>query len=141
MRKATGMGDGVAQGITSLARGVGYGVKGIMTKPIEGAQGGGAAGCMQGVVKAFIGVVVEPLSGCLDFMALSVSGICTSCSNYFESFDHNQKFKRCCLPLAIKGDDILTTYDVHAARGQVWLQLQFSHSSVGVHCVQPGSDW
>lgn len=118
-RKITGVGDGVVQGTTSLARGVGYGVKGIVTKPIDGAQDGGATGCIQGVLKGFIGVVVEPLSGCLDFMALSVSGIGTSCSNCFEAFEHDQKFDRYRLPRAIKGDGVLTPYDLEAARGQV----------------------
>jgi len=61
-------------------------------------------------------------------MALSVSGIGTSCSNCFEAFDHDQKFERYRLPRAIKGDGVLTAYDIHAARGQVWLQLQFSQS-------------
>lgn len=109
----------MVQGTTSLARGVGYGIKGIVTKPIDGAQGRGAAGCIQGVFKAFVGVVTEPLSGCLDFMALSISGIGTSCANCFEIFDHDQKFTRYRLPRAIKGDGILTPYDLYAAQGQV----------------------
>ncbi|KAG0604101.1 hypothetical protein M758_10G145000 [Ceratodon purpureus] len=129
-RKVTGVGDGVVQGTTSFARGVGYGVKGIVTKPIDGAQDGGAAGCIQGVFKAFVGVVVEPLSGCLDFMALSVSGIGTSCSNCFEAFEHDQKCDRYRLPRAIKGDGVLTPYDPHAARGQAILQLAQGNDDV-----------
>lgn len=119
------MGDGVVQGTTSFARGVGYGVKGIVTKPIDGAQDRGAAGCIQGVFKALVGVVVEPLSGCLDFMALSVSGVGTSCSNCFDFMDHDQKFERYRLPRAIKGDGVLTPYAPYEARGQVWLIFTF----------------
>ena len=119
-RKITGVGDGLIQGTTSFARGVGYGVKGMVTKPIDGAQDSGAAGCIQGVFKAFVGVVVEPLSGCLDFMALSVSGIGTSCANCFEFIEHDQKFERYRLPRAIKGDGILTPYAPYPAQGQVW---------------------
>ncbi|KAG0557949.1 hypothetical protein KC19_11G167800 [Ceratodon purpureus] len=130
-RKVTGVGDAVVQGTTSFARGVGYGVKGIVTKPIDGAQDRGAAGCIQGVFKGLIGVVVEPLSGCLDFMALSVSGIGTTCSNCFDFIDHDQKFERYRLPRAIKGDGILTPYDPHAARGQAILQLAQSSGIIG----------
>lgn len=120
-RKIEGVKDGMVQGTTSLARGVGYGVKGIVSKPVDGVRDGGAPGCIQGVVKALIGVVAQPLSGCLDFMSLSVSGIGTSCSNCFERFEHDRKFERYRLPRAIKGDGVLTPYDSHAAHGQVFL--------------------
>jgi vacuolar protein sorting-associated protein 13A/C len=120
-RKVKGVGDGVVQGTESFARGITSGVKGIVTKPIDGAHDRGAVGCMQGILKAFVGVVVQPLSGCLDFMALSVSGIGTSCTNCFEIFEHDAKFQRIRLPRAIKGDGVLTQYDGYAARGQVHL--------------------
>lgn len=114
-----GVRDGMVQGTTSLARGVGYGVKGMVTKPIDGAEERGFVGCIQGVFKALVGVVVEPLSGCLDFMAISVSGLGTSCTKCFEVFDHEQKFERYRLPRAIKGDGVLTPYASNAAQGQV----------------------
>lgn len=113
------MKDGVVQGTASFARGVGYGVKGMLTKPIDGAHDRGAVGCIQGVFKALVGIVAEPLSGCLDFMALSVSGIDTSCTNCFEVFDKNQKVERRRLPRAIKGDGVLTRYNSNAAQGLV----------------------
>lgn len=119
------MRDGVVQGTTSLARGVGYGVKGMVTKPIHGAEESGFVGCIQGVFKALVGVVVEPLSGCLDFMAISVSGLGTSCTNCFDIFDRDQKFERYRLPRAIKGDGVLTPYSSDAAQGQVILIFYF----------------
>lgn len=107
------------QGTESFARGVTYGFKGIVTKPVEGTRDRGAVGCFQGVGKAFIGVIVQPLSGFLDFMALSVSGIGTSCTNCFDAIEHEPKFQRSRLPRAIKGDGVLTPYDKYAAHGQV----------------------
>lgn len=130
-RKIEGVKDGMVQGTTSLARGVGYGVKGIVSKPVDGVRDGGAPGCIQGVVKALIGVVAQPLSGCLDFMSLSVSGIGTSCSNCFERFEHDRKFERYRLPRAIKGDGVLTPYDSHAAHGQAILRLAQSSRAIG----------
>lgn len=109
----------MVQGTTTLARAVGYGVKGIVTKPMDGAEERGFIGCIQGCFKAMVGVVVEPLSGCLDFMAISVTGLGTSCTKCFEFFDRGKKVERYRLPRAIKGDGILTPYDPNAAKGQV----------------------
>ncbi|XP_024403056.1 uncharacterized protein [Physcomitrium patens] len=130
-RRIKGVKDGVVQGTASFARGVGYGVKGMLTKPIDGAHDRGAVGCIQGVFKALVGIVAEPLSGCLDFMALSVSGIDTSCTNCFEVFDKNQKVERRRLPRAIKGDGVLTRYNSNAAQGLAILQLAQSGGITG----------
>jgi vacuolar protein sorting-associated protein 13A/C len=110
--------DGVLQGTSTFARGVTYGVKGIVTKPAEGVRTKGVKGAFQGFAKAIVGVIVQPVSGCLDFGALMVSGVGTSCTHCFAAIEQEPTFERSRLPRAIQGK-VLTPYNEHSAQGQV----------------------
>jgi hypothetical protein len=47
-------------------------IKGVVSKPIEGAKKGGLSGFLKGTGKGLIGAVVRPVSGVVD-MATSVA--------------------------------------------------------------------
>jgi vacuolar protein sorting-associated protein 13A/C len=121
-RRVRGVRDGVLQGTSTFARGVSYGFKGIVTKPAEGVRTKGVKGAFQGVAKAIVGVIVQPISGCLDFGALMVSGVGTSCTDCFAAIEQEPTFERSRLPRAIQGK-VLTTYNEHSAQGQAILHL------------------
>jgi vacuolar protein sorting-associated protein 13A/C len=121
-RRVRGVCDGVLQGTSTFARGVTYGFKGIVTKPAEGVRTKGVMGAFQGFAKAIVGVIVQPISGCLDFGALMVSGVGTSCTHCFAAIEQEPTFERSRLPRAIQGK-VLTPYDEHSARGQAILHL------------------
>lgn len=114
-----GVSDGLLQGTEALARGFAYGFRGVVTKPVYSARQNGFAGFFSGLGKAAVGVVVQPVSGALDFVALTVNGVGTSCTNCFDIFERKPKFGPARLPQAICGDGILRPYDEQTAYGQV----------------------
>jgi vacuolar protein sorting-associated protein 13A/C len=113
------VGDGLLQGTEALARGFGYGISGVVTKPITNARQNGVAGFFQGVGKAALGFVMLPVSGVLDFVSLTVNGVGVTCISCFELFEHEPTFDRKRLPRAIKGSNIIFAYNPQEAEGQV----------------------
>jgi vacuolar protein sorting-associated protein 13A/C len=126
-----GVSDGLLQGTEALARGFAYGFRGVVTKPVYSARQNGVAGFFSGLGKAAVGVVVQPVSGALDFVALTVNGVGTSCTNCFDIFEHKPKFGPARLPRAICGDGILRPYDEQTAYGQAILRLAQSGAYFG----------
>lgn len=118
-KNITGVSDGLLQGTEALARGFVYGVAGVMTKPITSAREHGVTGFFQGIGKAMVGFVMQPVSGVLDFVALTVNGVGASCTRCFEILEHEPSIRRVRIPRAIRGDGVLTAYDEKAALGQV----------------------
>ncbi|KAL2987622.1 hypothetical protein AAZX31_11G038900 [Glycine max] len=122
-RRITGVGDGFIQGTEALAQGVAFGVSGVVRKPVESARQNGILGLAHGLGRAFLGFIVQPVSGALDFFSLTVDGIGASCSKCFEVFNNKTAFHRIRNPRAVHSDGILREYCEREAIGQMVLYL------------------
>eukprot|EP01018_Ginkgo_biloba_P007916 Gb_35998 [translate_table: standard] len=122
-RRITGVGDGFLQGTEALAQGVAFGVSGMLTKPLASAREHGIIGFVNGLGRAFLGFIVQPVSGVLDFVSLTMNGIGASCTRCFEIFENRSISQRNRIPRAIRGDGLLQDYDERAAFGQMVLHL------------------
>lgn len=118
-RRITGFGDGIVQGTEALAQGVAFGVSGVVRKPVESARQNGLLGFAHGLGRAFLGFIVQPVSGALDFFSLTVDGIGASCSKCLEVFNNRTTFHRTRNPRAIHANGILREYCEREAIGQV----------------------
>ncbi|KAK6251014.1 hypothetical protein SCA6_005019 [Theobroma cacao] len=122
-RRITGVGDGIIQGTEALAQGVAFGVSGVVTKPVESARQNGLLGLAHGIGRAFVGFIVQPVSGALDFFSLTVDGIGASCSKCLEVLNSKSTFQRIRNPRAIHADGVLREYSEREATGQMVLYL------------------
>lgn len=118
-RRITGVGDGILQGTEALAQGVAFGVSGVLKKPVESARENGVLGLAHGLGQAFLGFVVQPLSGALDFVSLTVDGIGASCARCFEILSNKSIAQRVRNPRAFHADGVLREYCEREAVGQV----------------------
>lgn len=118
-RRITGVGDGIIQGSEAFAQGVAFGVSGVLTKPVESARQNGFLGLAHGIGRAFIGFIVQPVSGALDFFSLTVDGIGASCSKCLGALNNKTAPQRIRNPRAIHADGILREYSEKEASGQV----------------------
>jgi len=122
-RRITGVGDGIIQGTEAFAQGVAFGVSGVLTKPVESARQNGFLGLAHGLGRAFIGFIVQPVSGALDFFSLTVDGIGASCSKCLGALNNKTTPQRFRNPRAIRADGILREYSEKEASGQVQFLL------------------
>ncbi|KAK4844286.1 hypothetical protein QYF36_018501 [Acer negundo] len=122
-RRITGVGDGIVQGTEALAQGFAFGVSGVVTKPMESARQNGLLGLAHGLGRAFLGFIVQPVSGALDFVSLTVDGIGASCSNCLEILSSKTTFQRIRNPRVIRADGVLREYCEKEAVGQMILYL------------------
>ncbi|KAK3434687.1 hypothetical protein EUGRSUZ_D02142 [Eucalyptus grandis] len=122
-RRITGVGDGILRGTEALAQGFAFGVSGVVTKPVESAKQSGPLGLAHGVGRAFLGIVVQPLSGALDFFSMTVDGVGASCAKCLEVLNSKTSFHRIRNPRAIRTDGILRDYCEREALGQMILYL------------------
>lgn len=120
-RRIGGFGDGIIQGTEALAQGVAFGVSGVLRKPVESARQNGVLGLAHGLGQAFLGFIVQPVSGALDFFSLTVDGIGASCSRCLEILNNKTALHRIRNPRAIHSDNILKEYLEREAIGQVLL--------------------
>lgn len=118
-RRITGVGDGIIQGTEALAQGFAFGMSGVVTKPVESARQSGLLGFAHGLGRAFLGFVVQPVSGALDFFSLTVDGIGASWTKCLEAFTSKTTFQRIRNPRAIHSDGVLREYCEREAGGQV----------------------
>lgn len=122
-RRITGVGDGLVQGTEAFAQGLAFGVSGVLRKPVESARQYGLIGIAPGLGRAFVGFIVQPLSGALDFFSLTVDGIGASfmrCVNILSNKSVPQRIRD---PRAIHRDGIVREYDKVEAAGQMALYL------------------
>ncbi|KAI3710546.1 hypothetical protein L2E82_40329 [Cichorium intybus] len=122
-RRITGVGDGFLQGTEALAQGVAFGVSGVVRKPVESARENGILGLAHGLGRAFLGFVVQPVSGALDFFSLTVDGIGASFSRCLEVINNKTIIQRIRNPRAIRADNVLREYSEREAVGQMILYL------------------
>ncbi|KAE9596742.1 putative vacuolar protein sorting-associated protein [Lupinus albus] len=130
-RRITGVGDGIMQGTEALAQGVAFGVSGIVRKPVQSAQQNGLLGLANGIGRAFLGFIVQPVSGALDFFSMTVDGIGASCSKCLKVFNNKTTFHRIRNPRAIHANGILREYCEREAIGQMVLYLGEARQQFG----------
>jgi len=65
-QKPSNVVTGVASGAVTIAKGIGSGLAGVFTKPVEGAKSGGALGFFKGVGQGAVGVVTKPVVSVFD---------------------------------------------------------------------------
>ncbi|XP_073111690.1 uncharacterized protein [Elaeis guineensis] len=130
-RKITGVGDGILQGTEALAQGVAFGVSGVLRKPVESARQYGILGLAHGLGRAFLGFVVQPLSGALDFVSLTVDGIGASCARCLEILNNKSVTERIRNPRAIHADGVIKEYNEREAVGQMVLYLAEASGHLG----------
>jgi vacuolar protein sorting-associated protein 13A/C len=102
-----------------------FGVSGVLRKPVESARQYGLIGIAPGLGRAFVGFIVQPLSGALDFFSLTVDGISASfmrCVNIISNKSVPQRIRD---PRAIHRDGIIREYDKVEAAGQVRCLFQY----------------
>eukprot|EP00760_Papus_ankaliazontas_P013958 PhM_4_TR15929/c0_g2_i2/m.54546/K19525/VPS13A_C; vacuolar protein sorting-associated protein 13A/C len=109
VRKAKGIGEGVAEGAKAFGLSLGQGLTGILTKPIEGAKESGATGFFKGVGKGIVGVVAKPVTGVMDLVVHATEGVQASV------VDERTRRVRERVPRVIV-NRTLTPYDVVAAQ-------------------------
>lgn len=94
-------------------------MSGVVRKPVESARQNGVLGLAHGIGRAFVGFIVQPMSGALDFLSLTVDGIGASCARCFDVLNNRTSLYRVRNPRAIHSDSILREYDEREALGQV----------------------
>ncbi|XP_077244890.1 pleckstrin homology (PH) domain-containing protein [Tasmannia lanceolata] len=122
-RRITGVSDGILRGTEALAQGFAFGVSGVVTKPMESARQHGILGLAHGLGRAFLGFIVQPVSGALDFVSLTVDGIGASCTRCLEVFSNKATYQRIRNPRAILANGVLMEYCEKEALGQMVLHL------------------
>ncbi|WVZ57683.1 hypothetical protein U9M48_008037 [Paspalum notatum var. saurae] len=122
-RRITGVGDGLVQGTEAFAQGLAFGVSGVLRKPVESARQYGVIGIAPGIGRAFVGFIVQPLSGALDFFSLTVDGISASFMRCINILGNKSVPQRIRDPRAIHRDGIVREYDKVEAVGQMALYL------------------
>ncbi|BGP21450.1 Vacuolar protein sorting-associated protein 13 [Rhodotorula toruloides] len=130
---------GVTAGATSFVTSVASGFEGLATKPLEGAEKGGAAGFFKGVGMGLVGAVTKPAVGIFDFANNVTEGI----RNTTTVFDQTG-IDRVRLPRFTASDGVLRPYSEREALGQNWLKnvengRYFSETYVA-HLDLPSSD-
>lgn len=130
-RRVTGVGDGILQGTEAFAQGVAFGISGVLKKPVESAREHGVLGLAHGLGRAFLGFVVQPLSGALDFVSLTVDGIGASCSKCLEILSNKSVTRRIRNPRAFHSDGLLKEYCEREAVGQMILYLAEASRHLG----------
>lgn len=92
---------------------------------MESARQNGILGLAHGLGRAFLGIIVQPVSGALDFFSLTVDGIGASCSRCLEVLNSKTTFQRIRSPRVIRADHILREYNEREAVGQVYFRAFF----------------
>ncbi|CAA6669756.1 unnamed protein product [Spirodela intermedia] len=130
-RRITGVGDGIIQGTEALAQSVAFGFSGVIKKPVESAREHGVLGLPQGLLRAVLGVVVQPVSGALDFVSLTVDGIGASFTRCLEFLSNRSASERIRNPRAIRANGLLSEYSEREATGQMILYLAETSRHLG----------
>ena len=71
MKRPTNFVMGMKQGAKSVLNGFKEGITGVFLQPYMGAREGGFVGAIKGTFKGVIGLAVIPVTGILDFAALT----------------------------------------------------------------------
>ncbi|KAF8335473.1 vacuolar protein sorting-associated protein 13 [Cantharellus anzutake] len=130
---------GVAAGAEALATSFQSGIEGVVMKPIEGAESGGAVGFFKGIGKGLVGAVAKPMVGVFD-LASNVSEGIRNTTTVFDA----PKRDRVRIPRHVPYDGILQPYSQLEAVGQSWLKDleggKFRNEAYVAHLETPGHD-
>ncbi|XP_038625358.1 vacuolar protein sorting-associated protein 13A isoform X2 [Tachyglossus aculeatus] len=80
--KPAGIREGITRGGKGLVTGFVSGITGLVTKPVKGAQKGGASGFFKGVGKGLVGAVARPTGGLIDMASSTFQGIKRATESY-----------------------------------------------------------
>ncbi|KAK6825944.1 vacuolar protein sorting-associated protein 13 [Apiospora arundinis] len=108
---------GITTGANSFFTSVASGAGGLVKKPLEGAEQGGAPGFMKGLVKGGVGLLTKPAVGVFDMASNFSEGI----RNTMTVFDGSE-LDRVRLTRFIPSDGIVRPYNQREALGQFWLK-------------------
>lgn len=73
-KKPKNMVSGVGYGGLAFAKGIVFGITGLVTQPYKGAKKSGAKGAAVGVGKGLIGLVAKPVAGTVGLVGCTVEG-------------------------------------------------------------------
>jgi len=73
--------DGIMDGAESIVSGVGSGLTGLVSRPMEEAQKGGVGGFFKGIGLGLLGAVVKPVMGFTDGVSAVASGVTSQVTN------------------------------------------------------------
>jgi vacuolar protein sorting-associated protein 13A/C len=104
---------GVGSGLATFAKGIGSGLAGVVTKPVQGAKEDGAKGFFKGIGVGAIGVVTKPVVGLFDGASKVAAGI----SNTTTMFDKKYIVERKRYPRFIESDRVLRGYSQWKSEG------------------------
>lgn len=116
------IGDGVVEGGKAFAKNLFEGAKGIVAKPLKGAEKG-FGGFLEGVGKGLLGAVAAPVTGTLAAFAKVAEGLDSTYTTVKSSVlaIGQRKLLRRRLPRPFSGDRILRPFNLDAALGQALL--------------------
>ncbi|KAM5193006.1 intermembrane lipid transfer protein VPS13A [Mantella aurantiaca] len=114
-KQPSGIREGLTRGGKGLVSGFVSGITGIVTKPIKGAQKGGAAGFFKGVGKGLVGAITRPTGGIIDMASSTFQGIkrATDTSDDVESLRP---------PRFLHEDGVIRPYKMREGAGSQMLQ-------------------
>lgn len=130
---------GVTSGGEAFATSVASAMEGVLMKPIEGAESGGAFGFFKGVGKGLAGAVTKPVVGVFD-LASNVSEGIRNTTTVFDKPDRDRtRFPRHTPP-----DGVLKPYSERESLGQYWMKDLDNGAYRGeayvAHINTPGGD-
>ncbi|CAE6445232.1 unnamed protein product [Rhizoctonia solani] len=142
---------GVTAGAEALATSIASGVEGVVMKPIEGAETGGASGFFKGIGKGLVGsAVTKPVIGVFDLAANVSEGkyaldLDTTILTFYRHPEYDHLSELTCLqPRHIPSDGILVPYSGSTALGQMWMKDldggRFRNEFYVAHIDLPGGD-
>ncbi|CAM4829563.1 unnamed protein product, partial [Rotaria magnacalcarata] len=100
----------IAMGGKNVVMGFVDGVKGVVSKPIRGAQHGGASGFFKGLGQGVIGLVARPTGGVVDFASTSLDLI-------KRTAQQEEIIRRARYPRHLGRDGLVRPYISHEAMG------------------------
>ncbi|XP_054438980.1 intermembrane lipid transfer protein VPS13A isoform X2 [Pteronotus mesoamericanus] len=115
-KQPAGLREGITRGGKGLVSGFVSGITGIVTKPIKGAQKGGAAGFLKGVGKGLVGAVARPTGGIIDMASSTFQGI----KRATDTSDEVQSLRP---PRFFNEDGVIRPYRLRDGTGNQMLQV------------------
>ena len=118
--KADSIQAGLATGTEMFAKGVYRGLTGVIRKPLEGAQKGGAFGFVKGVGKGLVGAVTQPVAGGLAAVGRAAEGIAVGVEGVKTTLGVNASTPQLRVrePRAQHADGILRSFNHRTAHAQ-----------------------
>eukprot|EP00887_Chlorella_sp_A99_P001951 scaffold18.g1951.t1 len=118
-RAITDVGDGMLEGASALGSSLLRGLRGLVEKPLAGAQQGGVGGAVKGAAMGILGAVANPVSGMLDALSATAEGFDASFGKPREAA---LVLERRRLPRVVGGDGRLQPLARIEALGQALLK-------------------